>query len=694
MSDFCDVKSDYEQFILRCQDAWTPYYRNAEASLLAYAGKSYTQAEINKLAEQERYPQEFNIIRPKIQLFSGYARDNMKSTVVGPVENSDVKTADQLSAVMKYVYEKGDINNVQLNCFDDSLKTGMSLIGLYMDYSNDPIHGDIKVYKRSYNSFYLDPDFERQDLRDAAEVGIRDFVTRNEAKSLLPMIDPNVIDDVPAYSTDNKYKYLRTNRTFMQRKDLLSYDQYYRLVSKDVKEIVDLDTGMATEWNGEDEDLLYEKMRFAREAFGIEAEIRTRTKQVVELNILLSGEPVYTGPDQLGLDDYPFVLYLCHFEPQLADYGLKIQGLSLGLIDTQRAFNRRQLRKQDVMDTAINTGGLYRVGEVDPQDIKTTGCGIFVPVNSDKPFQDIFQPFQQGQIPQGWQEETQFLESLSYSIVGVNESLMGTDEGGNTQISGRLAEVRAANGLRANRSIFDSFERSQKYLGSKILRLIQLKYGPGKIRRILNEDPSQQFFTQEFDRYDAVIKQSVLSQTQRDSFYFELLRLVEIYGPDRIPASLIIDNLPMEGASKIQEAIQQQEQQQQMMARQAEEDRQRAARLEESITEQNIALAQERRAKVLSDVGLAQERQSEIRGNIASANLDQAKTLAEIQKLRDDDLIQLLTFLDFLKQREVSYQDKKFDESLQVSEAFREQSEVDGKQESQPQMAENILPGG
>lgn len=674
MTNFSDIKADYEDFSKRAQDAWVDYYKNAEASLLAYAGRTWTKAEIDKLHHENRSADEFPLIRSKVNFFSGYARDNMKSTVVGPVENADQFTADQLSEAMRYVYEKGDINSIQLNAFDDCLKTGMALVGIYLDYSHDPIHGDIKVYKRSYNSFMIDPDFEKMDLSDAAEVSIRDFVTREDAKSLLPMVDPKVIDDAPAYNTDNKYKYLRNNRYFMQRSDLLAYDQYYRKISKEVVEIVDLDTGIATTWDEEDKELLEEKLNFARQ-LGLNVEVRKRTKQAVELNIFLTNELVYSGPDQIGLNDYPFVLYLCHFEPQLSNFALKIQGLPLSLIDTQRAFNRRQIRKQDVMDTAINTGGLYRVGEVDPRDIKRTGAGVFVPVDSEKPFSEVFQPFQQGQIPQGWLEETQYLQSLAFDIVGVNESLLGADEGGNTQVSGRLAEVRAANGVRANRSLFDNFERSQKYLGQKILLSIQKHYGPGKIERILNQEPSPQFFSQEFDRYDAVVKQAVRSQTQKDAFYFELLNLVQIYGPERVPLSLIMENLPMEGATKVKEAIKEQEQQQQLLQQQQQEEQQRAARLQDSITEENLALAQERRARVISDIGLAQERQSEIRSNVAKSNLDQAKTLAEIEKLKDEDLMQLMTFLEFLRQREIDSQKQAFQESLVVQELYNQQAE-------------------
>ena len=677
MTEFRDIKSDYEDFWLRSKESWQGYLKNAQVALQAYSGRTWTPREVENLRLEERIPQEFNIIRPHVQLFSGYARDNINSTIVAPVEGADQVTADQLSEVMKFVYEKGDTNAIMLNAFDDCLKTGIALVGLFLDFSQDPIHGDIKYFKRSFNSFIIDPDWEKPDLSDASEILLRDFMTREDAKALLPFIDPRVIDDVPAFTMDNKFGFMRNNQKFFKNKDLLSYDQYYRKVTRKVKQIVDLDTGAAvpfSDQNEEDKDLIIEKIQFAQE-LGINAALVERDRQFVELNILLSGEVVHSGPDPLGLEDYPFVPVLCHWEPQLSDFSLKLQGLALGLVDTQRAFNKRMIRKEDVMDSVANTGFMYKVGEVDVEDIRQTGAGKMIPVNSSQPFDDVLRQLQQGGIPPGWQEETVFLQDLANKILGVNDSLFGQDEGGNTQVSGRLAEVRATNGLRANRSIFDNFERAQKYIGSKTLRAIQNNYGPGKIRRIIGKEPTDQFFNKEFDKFDAVIKQAVLSQTQRDSFYFELLRLVEIYGPEKIPVSLAIDNLPMAGASEVQEAIAQKEQQEQLLQQQAEEDRQRAARLQDSVTEQNIALAQERRARVIADIGLAQERQSEMRQNIASANLDQAKTLAEIDKLRDENLMQLLQFLEFLRNKELAEQDVELTQNFAVADQIRQRSE-------------------
>jgi len=90
------------------------------------------------------------------------------------------------------------------------------------------------------------------------------------------------------------------------------------------------------------------------------------------------------------------------------------------------------------------------------------------------------------------------LDKLTLTLSNVNESSLGVDEGGNTQISGRLAETRIAQGLRGNRKVFDNIETAQQYLGGLLLTVIQSKCPPGKVERILAETPTDQFYDKVF----------------------------------------------------------------------------------------------------------------------------------------------------------------------------------------------------
>jgi hypothetical protein len=54
-------------------------------------------------------------------------------------------------------------------------------------------------------------------------------------------------------------------------------------------------------------------------------------------------------------------------------------------------------------------------------------------------------------------------------IPGASDELLGLSSVGDSQVSGKLAEVRASNGLKGNRGIFDNLEQTKKYVGGLVL---------------------------------------------------------------------------------------------------------------------------------------------------------------------------------------------------------------------------------
>lgn len=677
---YSDIRTDYEEFYRRGQDAWSAFWSNAELALRTSAGNSWLDTERQILLNQNRIPLEFNITRPKLQWFSGYMRDNIKSVVVAPQEDQDQELADEHSAVMRYVYQYGNAMPVQLRAFDDALKTGMSIVGIQKDFTKDPVYGDIQFYARSYNSVLLDPNFTRVDLADCQEVILRDFVTRDRAKLLLPMVDPRQIDDIASFVSDGKFNQLSQNRTYIQDRNLLSYDRYYRMVTRKVRVIVDLDTGISRRvTKDQDEDELKYVMYQAQQQ-GINVNLMEIEHPYAELNVFLSRQPVYSGDNEFDLDSYPFGVVLCHFEPQLADFSLKIQGVALGLVDTQRQFNKRMVRMEDIMDTAINQGYFYRVGKIDPEDAIVAGSTRWVPMDQDADLNADLREVRQGQIPQGWQEQATILQTLSQEVSGVNETLQGSDEGGNTQVSGSLAEIRTANGVRANRNIFDNFEQFQRIMGAKVMEAYQRSYSPGKVAKILGRDPSPSFFDIQSSRFNTVVEQGVLSQTQREAEYYNLLRVKQIMG-DNFPDSILVSKFPYSGASELQEAYRQMQESQQQQAQKAAEFEQelalRNARLQEALTAEKVSQAAQNRARGIADLGLARERQSQAVQNVAKTQLENLQAFEELQGMKRENVIRVLQFIQGLREQERQSQLSSLQENAQIVQSLARGRDAD-----------------
>ena len=354
-------------------------------------------------------------------------------------------------------------------------------------------------------------------------------------------------------------------------------------------------------------------------------------KLTVEYNVIVGGRVLYTGKDPTGIDTFPFALMLGYFEPLIDTYELKIQGIVRSIVDAQRQYNRRHSQIIDLMESVINTGWISKNGAVlDPQMLMQAGAGRQVVVNEGYDLADL-REILPPQIPPGYLQYQDIMDKNIMEIPGASEELLGLSSVGDSQVSGRLAEVRTSNGLKGNRGLFDNYEFTKKQVGRLVLEAIQKNYTPGKIWRMTGKMPTQQFFDGEFEEYDCAIKQGVKTPTQREAYYYQLLQLLELGAP--IPWDAVLEAAPIQGKTKLIEILAKQQQAQDQAAQGEQEDAEISRKLAHSQTEQNYALAEERRARVLSDIGLAKERISEGEQNYAKALLDNAKTAKEIQDL-------------------------------------------------------------
>ena len=666
-----DRVNKFNQFFYDAYRTMGVYYAAAYRDLRSYAGCNWTQAERAALENQKRMVLELNKIRRVVNLYSGYERENKLSTVCGPVEDSDSDTADLLSDVMLYVYDKGDSHNVVSEGFEHSLKTGLAIIGIYIDYTKDKVNGDIKFYWKPFNAIMLDPYFTKRDLSDCDQASTRDLLSREQVKCMLPWIDPSIIDNIPTGIRDNKYQYLgiyrQYNSTYIA-KNLLTYDQYWVRVNKPQKYLVDLETGVTQEWKGDKEEEKHLKVALQENP---QLQLINSYKRTVELNIIVGGQLLYTGPDPTGLDTFPFLPILAYFEPLIDAQELKIQGIVRSIIDAQRQYNRRHSQIIDLMESVINTGYISKNGAVlDPMMLLQSGQSRNIVMNEGYDVNADIREIQPPQVPPGYLQYQDIIDKNIMEIPGGSEELLGISSSGDSQVSGRLAEVRASNGLKGNRGLFDNLEQTLKWLGKLVIEAIQKNFTPGKVWRITKRDPTPEFFSGEFGQYDSVVKQAVLTQTQKEAYYYQLLQLREMLG-DIVPAEEIMEAAPLQGSVRLKQMIAKNTQKQQQAQQVAMESEQRKAKLELSQIDNNLALAQERRGRVLADLGLARERISEGEQNYAKALLDNARTVAEIEDMDRGHLLEVMKLAHEMQQESSQRTDEKLQADTQLAESFK-----------------------
>lgn len=665
-----EITNEFQDNYRYARDYWLPFQKDAQVYTLGSSGYTWSEDERRALIKEGREPLEFNIQRRPLQFFSGYLRDNINEIVYGPVEGSDQKTADQFTKLGYYIWDKGQGFPTFLDAADEGIKSGIALCGIQMDYSKDFINGDISFFKRTYNSFYLDPTFESINLNDCAFAITRDLVDKQFAKQLLPFIDPKEIDQLSMGYRDDKFVQYRPEfTTFSRNKNLIAYDQYYKRVTKKRKFLVDMDSSYyrdITDLSNEEIQKLrmgirrFNEMRDDPEIPDNEIpnlEIKTVDRGFVELNIMLNGHRFYCGEDKTGINQtYPFVPLICYMEPSIWMPSQRIQGLSATTWSLQRQFNKRHMKIIDMMDSDISTGFKYMIGSVaDPSDLQQSGQNKLIGIDPENAPQgmDSVQQLQGGGANPALIQYQEILDKLSLTLSNVTESVLGIDDKTGLQISGRAAEQRIAQGLRGNRKIIDNVETAQLVLGGLILKAIQTHYPPGKVKRILAEEPTEQFYEKEFEQYDAVIKEGVRSKSQKDAYYYELVNLKRD-GIVDVPQEEIVRALSMSGLSDLEEAMKKKDEMLSQQQSQAQEFQK--VQMESMIAkkEADLGLAQERRSRVISNLSLKDERESEAQQNIAQAALDRAKAITEISKLREDRILKVLQFVNQLEQQEAA----------------------------------------
>src|SRR5690606_27233823 len=324
-------------------------------------------------------------------------------------------------------------------------------------------------------------------------------------------------------------------------------------------------TGGSDELEGTREDELELK-----EALTYTPNIRliTTHKRSVELNIIVGGQLLYSGPDPTGLDTFPFVPIILYHEPLIDTYELKIQGLVRSITDAQRQYNRRHSQIIDLCESIINTGWITKNGAVlDPTMLLQAGQARQIVMNEGYDVNADIREISPPNIPPGYLQYQDILDKNIMEIPGASDELLGLSSTGDSQVSGKLAEVRSSNGLKGNRGIFDNLEQSNKYPGMIVLECIQKNYQPAKIHGLTRKEPTEEFLSGQFGEYDCVIKQAVKTATQREAYYYQLLQLVALGAP--ISWEDIIEAAPLQGKIELiekmaQAAEQQQEAQQKM----------------------------------------------------------------------------------------------------------------------------------
>lgn len=590
----------------------------------------------------------FNRIRRVVNMITGHQRKNRKSTICVPVENADQETADQFTKVLMWANNQESVLETISESFHGALVTGMNLLQVWLDYRSDPVSGNIKVDNCSYNSFLIDPYFRKADLSDCNFLWKRSFLTKRECISLMPQYTEEIMgmqSNDTGSAKDGKFQFLPESYNYGY-KGLLTYDEYYYRDYRTQKMLVDTQTGEVQEWRSEDKEALDLFLATYPQIEEIEQEVPT-----VKLAIVIQGKVLYDGPNPLGIDTYPFIPVFAYYNPQMPYFPDRIQGVVNGLISAQYLFNRRRNIELDILESQINSGWIYKEDSlVNPKDVFLSGQGRGLALKSDALMTDV-QQIIAPQIPPSMIQLSDLLAREIMEISGVNEELLGS---ASDDKAGILSMLRQGSGLTTLQVLFDNLDRAQKLLGKMMISIIQSNFTPGKIQRILNEQPSDQFYNKAFGRYDAAIEEGLNTTTQKQMQFAQMLHLREAGVP--ITTQDLLEAATLQGKKKIIENAVKQEQQaaeaQKMQMQMAMQQQQAAIESAHAKSMADMGLFNERTSRVAENRALAIQKIHEANSDDEKAFLDKVKAIKDLQSIDLDHLERLIALSNSIKNQE------------------------------------------
>jgi len=402
--------------------------------------------------------------------------------------------------------------------------------------------------------------------------------------------------------------------------------------------LADSQTGETMEWKSDDKETLKEYLRMYPQVTVIDQEVPT-----VRVAIVVQGKVIYDGPNPLGIDNYPFIPVFAYYTPQLPYFPWRVQGIVRGLRDAQYLYNRRKVIELDILESQINSGWKYKENAlVNPLDVHgLSGQGKGLALKEEALMTDVEKIPPAGLDPSMIQL-SEILAREVQEISGVNEELLGSAV---DEKAGILAMLRQGAGLTTLQILFDQLDRSQKLLGKVILEVVQANFTPGKVQRVIEEEPSPQFYNKAFGTYDAAIEDGLNTTTQRQMQFAQLMQMREI-GVE-IPDTVLLDASTLQNKKDLMEAVDQ-------AAKQKAEMEKMQLEMQMREIEANIKLAEaraiadkglglERASRVEENEAFATERYAEAQKDRAIADLNVVKAMKEIEEVDITQLEKLIT---------------------------------------------------
>lgn len=613
-----DLKSEYSDLYRDYSSSWDAFLLDAELFTQMHLGAHFSKAQIKQASLVGRTLYPFNKTARQVALLEGEEISNRHVLKIGPVGKEDDLAANQHTGIIMQQMAAGGYD-VMSACFKwGSLVSGSNLLEIYNDRE-----GRRQFRRLPYNSFFLDPAFTKADLSDCRNILIGRWLHEDNVKMLLPT-EVGKISSINSISGSR----WRDNPDYARLDYMRLYEEWWSLDTYFDKMVINKLTGQQMKLTDFQK---HPQVGGASAATDIIDKMRQdngapvwskydKPFKRIRLRCFVDEELVWDGFNPTKIDEYNHVWFGGEFCPEADRFDLRLRSMTAKLYWPQTARDKRMNQILDIIENAIQSAKVVKEGSlVNKEDAYKSGQTgpIFVKAKFTGPVSDAIHQLSGPQIPAGLFQAVEMIDKDETTAAGFNEEILGDD---NKDIPHILAKFRSGQALKSQGGIFQTFRAAKRQLGIKMVKMNQIWKSPQAVKRHLQERPAPGFYKPDFARFDCNPTEGLLTDSQRQLYFWELKALYEMF-PNHIPPSLVISNAPIQQPQELLQAVKAQEQQQSKMM---------AQQLQTKNVMEQMMLAQ------------AQLDQAKARGEITDASYDRAKTLVEMQKIQSEPELGLI----------------------------------------------------
>lgn len=569
-----------------------------------------------------------NRIKSDCESISGMQRTNRKQPVFKHRNEEYEETAEIITKLTQGSMQYGEEDTQQTfsTSFDCAVTTGMGLIQVWADWSQDPICGDLRTSYIPTDQFYIDPDWQGSPrLTDLEYIHPYRFISCKAASALYP---------------EHKKALLRSpNRNLILRHRInnpntVSIEEHWYIDHIEQENIIDTETGIYFQFYGDER----EKNRLLKLGRGT-LQPYTSTVRAARRALAINGCWVEDEWSPLNTNDMPFVANVGYFYPDLdTSNSVRLQGIVRGMAAMQFVYSQHMtLNLWSVQKSVFPRWVVSEDAVVNMDDLDDPTSSRNIKLNDKAVGAKELRLLEANNIIVNNSALLDQLRQDMTNYSSINQEMTGM---ASADISTALANARQGAGINSLQTIFSNADQAMCQLGRIFGNFHKSNTLPYKVRQITGMEPTDSFYLGIFPEYNVVVEQGLLTESQREREATILLQLMD-KGFKGISPDEVIDLLNLTNAVRIKQQMAEAAQAEEQAAAQATEQElqlkmpkeEAQANYFNAAAEASMATAQERISRIMENQGLAKKNFATAIAEQEKALLDHVKAVAQIEEI-------------------------------------------------------------